>query len=91
MTFYTGFYMRMQPEATWIEKLAQGLGLIPDLTESVTEESEMLSPGPLNSYPPPEKWDDWEEYEATGWSRKKKNAIRSFPLPVSIVNQAVGC
>ena len=30
MTFYTGFYMRMQPEATWIEKLAQGLGLIPD-------------------------------------------------------------
>ena len=81
--------MRMQPEATWIEKLAQGVGLIPDLTESVTEESEMLSPGPLNSYPPPEKWDDWEEYEATGWSRKKKK--RYSIIPTSCFNCESGC
>jgi anaerobic selenocysteine-containing dehydrogenase len=79
----------MQPEATWIEKLVQGLGLIPDLTESVTEESEMLSPGPLNSYLPPEKWDDWEEYEATGWSRKKKK--RYSIIPTSCFNCESGC
>ena len=28
--------MKMQPEASWIEKMAQGIGLIPDLTESET-------------------------------------------------------
>ena len=56
--------MKMQPEASWIEKMAQGIGLIPDLTESETPKSEMREPGPLSSYPPPEQWDDWEEYEA---------------------------
>ena len=56
--------MKMQPEASWIEKMAQGIGLIPDLTESETPKSEMREPGPLSSYPPPERWDDWEEYEA---------------------------
>ena len=54
--------MKMQPEASWIEKMAQGIGLIPDLTESETPKSEMRAPGPLSSYPPPERWDDWEEY-----------------------------
>ena len=61
----------MQPESTWIEKIAQGIGLIPDLTEKRIPDSEMWEPGPLSDYPPPEKWDDWEEYEAKGWSKKE--------------------
>ena len=47
--------MKMQPEASWIEKMAQGIGLIPDLTESEIPKSEMREPGPLSSYPPPEQ------------------------------------
>ena len=42
--------MKMQPEASWIEKMAQGIGLIPDLTESETPKSEMREPGPPVSY-----------------------------------------
>ena len=56
----------MQPESTWIEKMAQGIGLIPDLYETKTSETVMLEPGPLSDYPPPERWDDWEENEAKG-------------------------
>ena len=40
--------MKMQPESTWIEKLAQGIGLIPDLSETKTSETVMLEPGPLS-------------------------------------------
>ena len=32
--------MKMQPESTWIEKIAQGMGLIPDLSEKKTSENE---------------------------------------------------
>ena len=33
--------MKMKPESTWIEKLAQGIGLISDLTEKRIPDSEM--------------------------------------------------
>ena len=52
--------MKMQPESTWIEKMAQRIGLIPDLTEKKIPDSEMREPGPLSDYPTPDKWDDWE-------------------------------
>ena len=81
--------MKMQPEASWIEKMAQGIGLIPDLTESETPKSEMREPGPLSSYPPPEQWDDWEEYEATEWAQKKKK--RYSIIPTSCFNCESGC
>ena len=45
--------MKMQPESSWIEKLAQGIGLISDLSETKTSETVMLEPGPLSDYPPP--------------------------------------
>ena len=81
--------MKMQPEASWIEKMAQGIGLIPDLTESEIPKSEMREPGPLSSYPPPEQWDDWEEYEATEWAQKKKK--RYSIIPTSCFNCESGC
>ena len=65
----------MQPEPSWIEKIAQLMGLIPNLDEKNTYNSEIIEPRPLSDYPPPEKWDDWEEFEATGWSKKEKWAL----------------
>ena len=55
-----------------IEKVAESLKLIPNLHE-VEEPNipRLTEPGDLTSYPPPEKWDDWEEYEATGWAKKE--------------------
>ena len=67
--------MKMQPEASWIEKMAQGIGLIPDLTESEIPKSEMREPGPLSSYPPPEQWDDWEAVSYTHLTLPTKRIV----------------
>ena len=33
-----------------------------------------LIPGSaLTNYPPPERWDDWEEYDAKAWPQRKPN------------------
>ena len=81
--------MKMQPDPTWIEKMAQGIGLIPDLSEKKTHFSEMIEPRPLSDYPPPEKWDNWEEYEAKGWSKKEKKCYSI--IPTSCFNCESGC
>jgi anaerobic selenocysteine-containing dehydrogenase len=36
-------------------------------------------PGGLASYPPVERWDDWEEYDATAWPRKVKRRFALIP------------
>jgi anaerobic selenocysteine-containing dehydrogenase len=35
--------------------------------------------GGLASYPPVERWDDWEEYDATSWPRKVKRRYSLIP------------
>ena len=58
---------------TFIEKLAEQLHLIPNLHDEVESElPPMQEPGKLTDYPPPEKWDDWTEYEAKSWPRREK-------------------
>ncbi len=36
-------------------------------------------PERLASYPPPERWDDWEEYDAVAWPRKVKRRYSLIP------------
>ena len=49
-----------------IERLAETLHLIPNLHGFEDEAlPPIVEPGNLTDYPPPEKWDDWTEYEAT--------------------------
>jgi len=81
--------MQKQPDPSWIEKLAQGLGIIPDLSEQETNEIEILAEGQLSHFPPPEKWDDWVEYEAKDWSKKKKRHYSI--IPTSCFNCESGC
>jgi anaerobic selenocysteine-containing dehydrogenase len=75
---------------SFIERLAETLHLIPDL-HGADEDSlpPIMEPGKLTDYPPPERWDDWTEYEATsGQRREKKNYMI---VPTTCFNCEAGC
>lgn len=75
---------------SFIESIAEKLGLIENLH---VEENDFLprltEAGELTSYPPPEKWDDWTEYEALSGQRRER---RSFMIiPTTCFNCEAGC
>ncbi|MDH3605768.1 MAG: molybdopterin-dependent oxidoreductase [Acidimicrobiia bacterium] len=50
-----------------------------------------LLPGSeLTNYPPPERWDDWEEYDARAWPEKVKNRYRLIPTTCFNCESACG-
>jgi anaerobic selenocysteine-containing dehydrogenase len=73
-----------------IETIAQKLHLIPNLrTEEFTEALRLTEPGQLINYPPPEKWDNWIEYDAKSWPRRvRKNYMI---IPTTCFNCEAGC
>ena len=75
---------------SFIETIAEKLGLIENLHAFEAEEIPRINePGELSNYPPPEKWDDWTEYEATsGQKREKKNYMI---VPTTCFNCESGC
>jgi anaerobic selenocysteine-containing dehydrogenase len=75
---------------SFIERIAEKLHLIENLHKEVADELPRLNePGDLTSYPPPEKWDDWTEYEAlSGQRREKKNYMI---IPTTCFNCEAGC
>ena len=75
-----------------IEKLAESLGLIPDLHKPQTDNPlERLQPGSaLTHYPPPERWDDWTEYEAKAWPRREKKTYDIVPTTCFNCESACG-
>ncbi|TNE50621.1 MAG: formate dehydrogenase [Bacteroidetes bacterium] len=77
--------------ASLIEKIAESIGLIPNLHKDGTEPVERLLPGSdLQYYPPPERWDDWTEYEATAWPRKEKKTYDIVPTTCFNCESACG-
>ncbi len=73
-----------------IEKIAEKLRLIPDLHDDLGPELPRLTePGKLSDYPPPEKWDDWVEYEAKIWPRRE--AKHYMIVPTNCFNCEAGC
>lgn len=44
---------------------------------------------PLESFPPPEQWDDWVEYDATAWPRKVER--RYMLVPTTCFNCEAAC
>jgi len=70
-----------------IEKTAESLGIIKklnrykgkDLTDLKAEVSPMTEPHELSYYPPPEKWDDWMEYDAKDWPKKTEKHYSIIP------------
>ncbi|HEX8250836.1 MAG TPA: molybdopterin-dependent oxidoreductase [Pyrinomonadaceae bacterium] len=75
---------------SFIERIAEKLHLIENLhKEDAVELPSLTEPGELTSYPPPEKWDDWTEYEAlSGQKREKKNYMI---IPTTCFNCEAGC
>lgn len=77
---------------TVIEKIAEQLRIIPKVKSIETPAPlphQLNQPGDLSSYPPPEKWDNWEEYDAQGWARRKKRSYRI--IPTVCFNCEAGC
>src|SRR6478736_8070691 len=75
---------------SFIESIAEKLHLIPRLHEAGFKDLPALTePGNLTDYPPPEKWDDWTEYEAkSGQKREKRNYMI---VPTTCFNCEAGC
>ncbi len=83
--------MAYKHKPTIIEKLAESLKIIPGLHDD--EQSAINSitePGKLTNYPPPEKWNEWEEYEAKGWARKEKKKYSIVPTTCFNCESACG-
>ena len=81
--------MSLKPKVGLIEKFAEGIGLIPKLNFDDQKIDPINDPGDLSNYPPPEKWDDWVEFEPTKWSQKKE---RHYTIvPTSCFNCEAGC
>ena len=83
--------MAYQHSPSWIEKIAESLRLIPNLhKDKTTELSPLQEPGKLQNYPPPEKWDHWEEHEAKSWPRREKKAYSIVPTTCFNCESACG-
>ncbi len=72
-----------------IENIAEKLRLIPQLHNEAKGLERVSEPGTQNSYPPPEKWNDWEEYEATSNHERKKR--KYMIVPTNCFNCEAGC
>jgi anaerobic selenocysteine-containing dehydrogenase len=75
---------------SWIESVAETLHLIPKLDDGVSDELPRLTePGDLSSYPPPDRWDNWVEYEAK--SGQKRERREYMIVPTTCFNCEAGC
>jgi anaerobic selenocysteine-containing dehydrogenase len=80
----------MKHKPSFIESIAEKLGLIENLHADVPETLPRISElGELTNYPPPEMWDDWTEYEPTSGNRREtKNYMI---VPTTCFNCEAGC
>ena len=50
-----------------------------------------LLPGSeLTNFPPPDRWDDWEEYDAQAWPKRVKHEYRLVPTTCFNCESACG-
>lgn len=62
------------PKRSIIEKIAERIGIIPELSKDRDPVLDRMTVTGLDKFPPMEQWDHWEEYEATAWPKKEKKA-----------------
>ena len=74
-----------------IERIAEKLRLIPNLHEAQPAPVERLTDaGQQTKFPPPEKWDDWVEYEAKAWPKIEKKNYTIVPTTCFNCESACG-
>ena len=70
-----------------IEKISEKIGLIPDLHKEGYQEfdndmrefSDEEVARMYENFPPPEKWDNWVEYNPKVWPKKEKKTYQIVP------------
>ncbi len=72
-----------------IERIAEALRVIPTLRDEGDELPRLTEPGHLVSYPPPDRWDDWVEYEAKSWPHRDPRHY--MIVPTTCFNCEAGC
>ena len=75
---------------SWIERTAEALRLIPTLPEQAGEALPRLQQTALQNFPPPERWRDWEEYDAGAWPRRSKRRYHLIPTTCFNCESACG-
>ena len=81
----------MTRKHTLIERIAEKIGLIPNLHKEEEAPLDRMNDGPdLNKFPPPEQWDDWVEYEAKSWPRREKKHYSIVPTTCFNCESACG-
>jgi Anaerobic dehydrogenases, typically selenocysteine-containing len=80
----------MKHKPSFIESIAEKLGLIENLHAVESPELPRITElGDLTNYPPPEKWDNWQEYEAVSGSRRE---VKNYMIvPTICFNCEAGC
>ena len=73
-----------------VERIAENLRLIPDLKKDREPVLDRMTTTDLNKFPPMEKWDHWEEYEATSWPKKEKKTYTIVPTTCFNCESACG-
>ena len=80
-----------QKKASFIERIAEKIGLIPDLhKEQPTAVKRLTEVGQLTKFPPMEEWDNWVEYEATAWPKVEKKQYTIVPTTCFNCESACG-
>ena len=80
----------MRKKTSFIEKIAEKLKLIPDLQKEREDTLDRITVTDLDSFPPLDKWDHWEEYEATSWPKREKKAYAIVPTTCFNCESACG-
>ena len=62
--------MPYRPRRNWIERIAAGIGVIPDSDADAPDVSAPSLPIELKRYPSTDEWDDFVEYDAKAWPRR---------------------
>lgn len=82
--------MSNRPRKGLIERLAERVGLIPELSQREESPAQRGAPVELARFPSPEKWDDHVEYEAAGGS-KRANPRHYRLVPTTCFNCESAC
>lgn len=80
----------MTKQHTIIEKIAESLKLIPNLHKERDPVLDRMTETSLDKFPPMDKWDHWEEYEAKSWPKKDKKAYTIVPTTCFNCESACG-
>ncbi|MBI3993649.1 MAG: molybdopterin-dependent oxidoreductase [Candidatus Lambdaproteobacteria bacterium] len=86
---------RQTDRRSWIERAAERLRLIPMLAPSapasVPPADKARDPaGALERCPPPERWEDWQEWDAAAWPRRQARRYRLIPTTCFNCESACG-